>query len=122
MRASVKRYHGPDVDLDSVPLDDPANVGYLIQMMVGPADGPGEESFEVVVCTTAWLERRVVQDGPTLGRHLLIVDAFDWPRVRFFLNKTVEASEGRDWADVANKVGRIVSGSSKTIDCNSGFV
>lgn len=61
MRAAIKAFHSPDVDPDPdldhfTPADD-ADVGILVQLLVGPAGEQGEESFDVVVCTPRWLER-----------------------------------------------------------------
>jgi len=107
VRASVRYFHSPDVDLNDPPQAMSEEVGYLIQMMIGPTDGPGEESFNVVVCTPAWLEGRVREDGPVVGRHHLVVESFDWPRVRLYLNELIDELEGENWTDVATKIGRI---------------
>jgi hypothetical protein len=71
MRAVVRRFHSPDADLDRYVPDDREDVGLLVQMLVGPAEKPGEESFDVVVCTPRWLDRWVREDGPLIGRHHL---------------------------------------------------
>jgi hypothetical protein len=99
--------HSPDVDLESFEPEDPENVGILIQMIVGPADGPGEESFDVVVCTTRWLERWVQEEGPLVGRHHLIVDRFDRRRIGGFLTEAVESEEARTWPELALRIGRL---------------
>lgn len=38
--------------------EDPASFVFGVQMLVGPADGPGEESFELTVCSPEWLAER----------------------------------------------------------------
>jgi len=78
----------------------------LIQMMVGPpGDLGGEESFDVVVCSPDWLREQAAD--PVIGRHLLIVNTFEWDRISAFLASQVAACEGGDWSEVAEKVGRI---------------
>ena len=106
MRAAVKDFLTFDFDR-SAPLSNPSDAGFLVQMLVGPADGPGEESFQVMVCTPAWLERYVDRIGPLIGRHYLIVQDFDWPRVRTFLQQAVETCEAELWHDLAEQIGRI---------------
>ena len=54
MRAQLKRLHSPDVwDLKSFKPDGPFSI--LVEAMAGPVDAPGEESFDIIVCTYDWL-------------------------------------------------------------------
>ena len=75
--------------------------------MVGPADGPGEESFDVLVCTPRWVERLVQEKGPLIGRHYLIVNQLDIPESVRFLAKQVQSLEAKDWSSLAEKLARI---------------
>lgn len=106
MRARVRRLHSPDVDLDTYRPADPADVGVLVQVIVGPADGPGEESFDVVVCTPRWLERHTQRDGPLVGRHHLIVSEYDAKQVREFLVRLFEAEQADSWRALAERLAR----------------
>lgn len=106
MRADIKRFQSPDVDLDSyVPLD-LRNVGVLVQIMVGPENVSGEESFDIVVCTPRWLETWVAEDGPLIGRHHLIVDRWDYARIRLYLTTLVEGVDAPSWEELASRLGR----------------
>lgn len=107
MRAVVRRFHSPDADLESYVPDDPEDVGLLVQLMVGPAGQPGEESFDVVVCTPRGLARWVREDGPLIGRHHLIIERWDAARIRLFLTGIVESEEAPTWRELAAKIGRI---------------
>ena len=80
--------------------------GIMVQLLVGPAEGPGEESFDVTVCTGGWLAARAVS-GPVDARHHTVVDSFNWPALRRHFRKRVEACTGKDWSEVAAKVARI---------------
>lgn len=107
MRAVVHRFHSPDADLDRYVPDDAEDVGLLVQMMAGPAGKPGEESFDVVVCTPRWLDRWVRENGPLIGRHHLVVERWDFARVRLYLAEAVESEEAPTWPELAVKIGRI---------------
>ena len=107
MRAAVRGFHSPDADLDSFVPQDPEDIGLLVQMVVGPAGKPGEESFDVVVCTPRWLDRCVGADGPLIGRHYLIVDRWDAARIRLYLTDAVESEEAPSWPELAARIGRI---------------
>jgi hypothetical protein len=53
MRAELKSL---DLDPDPSTLpDDPAEFSFLARMIVGPPGTPGEESFDVTVCSPEWL-------------------------------------------------------------------
>jgi hypothetical protein len=107
MKATVRSIHSPDVDLESFLPEDPENVGVLIQMLVGPTEGPGEESFDVVVCTPGWLKSWIQLHGPTIGRHHLIVERYDFQEIRNHLTSIIEAEQGNTWQELALRVGRI---------------
>lgn len=107
MKARVRRFHSPDADLNRYVPDDPEDVGLLVQIMAGPEDSQGEESFDVVVCTPRWLDRWVRADGPLIGRHHLIVERWDPPRVRLHLIEAVESLEAPTWPELAAKIGRV---------------
>ncbi len=76
-------------------------------MLVGPSDGPGEESFDVLVCTPGFLAREASQFGPRIGRHLLIVEAMDIANVKRFLEHQVSVLEAPSWSELASKIGQI---------------
>jgi hypothetical protein len=107
MRAAVRSVHSVDVDVDTYTPDDPENDGVWLRLIVGPADGPGEESFDVLVCTPLWLRAVVAKEGPQIGRHHLIVDPFDLTEAREYLRRQVESLEGADWPTLGGMLARI---------------
>jgi hypothetical protein len=107
VRAVVRGFHSPDGDLDRYVPGDPEDVGLLVQVMAGPAGKPGEESFDVVVCTPRWLERRVREEGPLIGRRYLVIERWDATRIRLYLAEAVESKEAPTWPELATKIGRI---------------
>jgi hypothetical protein len=107
MKATIRSLHSPDVDLDQFLPDDPEDVGVLIQVLVGPADGPGEESFDVMLCTPNWLKSWIRSHGPTIGRHHLIVERYDLEQIRQYLSSVIEAEHGNTWQELASRISRI---------------
>jgi hypothetical protein len=69
VRAELRRIHSPDAgELKSwSPADE--DFGILFQLMVGPEDEAGEESFDVTVCTGGWLDNRIREAGILDLRH-----------------------------------------------------
>jgi hypothetical protein len=75
--------------------------------MVGPRDGEGQESFDIEVCTPAWLAKVCEKDGFVIGRHVLIVNDFEQARIRKIVVRMIERCSGDTWKEVAEKVGRL---------------
>jgi hypothetical protein len=107
MRAVLRSVYSTDVDVDAYVSDDPGNAGVWIRLLVGPGDGPGEESFDVLVCTPLWLRDVIAKEGPQIGRHRLVVDPFDLPRAKEFLRQHVESIEAPDWPTLGEKLARL---------------
>ena len=77
-----------------------------LQILAGPSNGPGEESFDLTVCSIPWMAERVRRDGVLDGRHHLIVERYDWSAIRAFVERRVQSCEGREWSEVAVKLAR----------------
>jgi immunity protein 8 of polymorphic toxin system len=108
VRAAVRRFHSPDVDdLAKHRPDDAARFCYLLQVMVGPKGGEGEESFDVLLCTPTWLAENLARDSVVVGRHYLLVQEYDFRRVKRFITAFVEDCSGDTWDEVAEQVGRL---------------
>jgi len=107
VRATVRSIH---LDPDPTALaGDPAEFAFIARLYVGPSDGPGEEAFDVQVCSPEWLARRCALDGFVDGRHTIVttVDAYAEDGLRAFLIRRVEHASGDTWQEVAEKVARL---------------
>ena len=93
VQAELRGIHSPDLAEPALPRD-PENCVVLIQAMVGPKGEQGEESFdfEVVANSHQTLES---------ARGRVVVERFDWSRVRAIVTEGVERARGRSWAEVA---------------------
>ena len=79
VRASLRRLHSPDAwDLKTFQPDDPLDFCILVQAMLGPVDGPGEDSFNFVLCTPQWIARELERDDIVWGRARLIVSHYSY--------------------------------------------
>lgn len=108
MDAELKRLHSPDVfNLEDYHPSDPEKFNILIQAMVGPKGGEGEESFNIEVCTPRWLEETYGRDEVIIGRHHLIVREFNYKKVAATIKQFLQHCSGKDWNDVATRVSRL---------------
>lgn len=108
MRAVVKRFHSPDVDdLAKFQPDEPEKFGFLLQVMVGPKDQTGEESFDIEICTPKWLMERYRKEDVIPGRHRLIIFEYNYQRLVQFIRDYCERWEGKSWEELAEKISRL---------------
>ena len=105
--AKIKGWQVETVSLDEYAPVDQEDFGFQLRLLVGPSDSQGEESFDLTVCTLAWLAARCEADGFVLGRHHLILSRFSASAIKRILVKAVERWSGDSWSDVAEKVSRI---------------
>jgi hypothetical protein len=108
MTGKVRLLHSPDIaDLEAWAPPDPNSFGFLLQVIAGPDSGEGEESFDVELCTPAWLERRYGTEAVVLGAYHLIVFKYNYPKIRDFIETFVRNCSGASWREVAEKIGRL---------------
>lgn len=98
-----------DPDPSTLP-GDPAEFSLLARLVVGPSDSPGEETFDVTVCTPEWLAaaaRRV--GGIYNARHHLVVnfEDFDQRALRAWLAARVQEVEAATWPGIGDQLGRL---------------
>lgn len=108
MRAVIKGMYF-DPEPATLPAD-PAHFNLLVQLMIGPSDGPGVESFQVTVCTPEWLAVRCREvDGIYDPRHHLVVnlESFDKRKLRQWFESRVQKVEAPDWHGVGERLSRI---------------
>lgn len=89
---------------------EPAGFCIHVRLIAGPVGAPGEESFDITVCTAEWLAAAVVKQGGILdARHHVVVDveSFSKPVLESWLRKRVSAVAGASWTEVAEKLGRL---------------
>jgi hypothetical protein len=77
-----------------------------LRLLIGPDESAGEESFDVTVCSPAWLEKECGRDGFVLGRHHMVVSNYDYDLVQRVLTKRVERCSGETWPEIAERIGR----------------
>ncbi|MEM9516618.1 MAG: Imm8 family immunity protein [Actinomycetota bacterium] len=107
MRAQIRGIHSPDVDDPATWTPEQPGWCLFVQLFVGPEDGPGEESFGVVVCDPSWIGQQV-EDGSVLdGRHTLVIDEFDWASLETYFQQRVGSYEENSWVDLAAKLSRL---------------
>lgn len=108
MRAKIKSFHSIDInDFSNFIPDQPDNFSFVLELMVGPDNEPGEESFDIQVCTPLWLLSHLKKDDVIPGIYLLIVLEYNFERIFDRLKELIEPYSGSEWNEIAQKVAKI---------------
>lgn len=78
----------------------------LLQAFIGPEGGAGEEAFDFLVCSPAWILDEVRESGFLLGRHHLVVRRFDLQLIRGAIEEICSHARGESWSEIAARIGR----------------
>lgn len=108
MKPIIKTIISPDVsDLLTYVPNEQDNFGFLLQLLIGPENEEGMESFQVIVCTTRWLEKKYQREDIIIGRHYLLVFEYNYSRIVQKIESYLDQCVGETWLDVAEKVARL---------------
>ena len=107
MRAKIRHIFSPDIEnLETWYPEDPDRFGFLLELIIGPADEEGEELFTFEVCTPQWLRERRETESAVFGHHRILVFDYDYRRIRQMVEGLVERTRGESWTEVATKLNR----------------
>lgn len=102
----LRRLHSPDLlDMVTSCPTKPDDFCILVQAMIGPKGGTGEESFDITVCTPRWLETLLTSERALFGLHYLFVDRYDYERIWGAIARICNSIVGATWSDVAQQLG-----------------
>lgn len=132
MRAEVRSFFCWETDHLEDPEDfapeDPDDWQILIQVFIGTEGEPGEEQFDIVMCTrkrhasqNPGLEEPALFEGetrfvnpgtarkPSIGARYLLVTRYDWAAVTRLLTERITEIEGDDWDSIAERIDRFAA-------------
>lgn len=108
MKAEIKSLYSLDIDdLPNYSPSDPECFNFLLRLIAGPESEPGEESFDIQVCTPKWLFEHHRREDIIMGRHYLIVMEYNYEKLVQFISEYCSRCEGSTWAEVAETLGRL---------------
>jgi hypothetical protein len=108
VRAELKSFFSPDINLDAQSGDTIQEDNILLTLLVGPAGGPGEETFDVTICTVNGLAELLSStNSPVVGRHFLLVKTIQMDEIVPYLRRVISEAEAPTWSEVAQIIGRI---------------
>lgn len=106
MKAELKGIYSPDADLTDSSAELSADI-LLVQLMIGPENAPGEESFDVIVCTPEGQARAGDSHGTEPNEYTVVLDRIDIALVRRYVNDFLRDLERPTWEELATEISRI---------------
>lgn len=111
MKAEIKSWYSTEIDVTTYQSQGPSNDAVWVRILCGPVGQPGEESFDILVCTPDSLKRKLEESGsPLIGRHTLLQERLDLS-VAYdfidFIDDFVDSCDGKDWTEIAEKISRL---------------
>ena len=106
MQANLRMIHSPDIENIEIFSTNSNDFCFLIQAMVGPKDGLGEESFDFTCCSPAWISRQLEQEPALFGRGLIIMNTFSYKDLMRIISSLCDRTLGDTWEDIANTLNR----------------
>jgi Immunity protein 8 len=106
--AELKNVFTSDMDdLATYRPEDSSSFQLTVRAMIGPQNGVGAESFDIQVCTPAWLEKECERFGFCFGKHRLVIRKYDPAQIKSILASLVQRSSGDSWEAVAVKLSQV---------------
>jgi hypothetical protein len=107
VRAAIR-----SVEFDPEPRSlgaDPESFVFQVRLLIGPQGEPGEESFDLTVCSPEWLATECSRTGIVDGLHHLVVNMAEYNEqaLRAWLEKRVSSVQGPLWFDIAPRLARL---------------
>lgn len=96
---SIDLPNGPD----QLPRN-PDDCWILVYADIGMQGSEAIETFLFYVCTLKRLERIVRYEGFEFGRHLIILERFNWKKIEQAITAICDATTGEDWEEIAAKL------------------
>ena len=107
MRAELKTLYSLDVpDLEAWQPEDPECFALNVRAIIGPEGSEGEESFDVTICTAAWLAQEPPPKGFEFLHSRILVERWQYETVKRALGDLCVHTSGKNWIDIANRLSR----------------
>lgn len=73
---------------------------------IGTRGEPGADQFTIMVCTPSWLNNYLAtrDEKHVFGRHYLIMQAWDYERLREVIHWRVQHTPGETWEEFASRL------------------
>lgn len=88
---------------------DPECCCLWVEAFIGPTDEPGDDDYQLGICTPRWLATEGMERGYEWGRFLLIVPRWDYGLVLRAIDELLADLNGPHWRAAADRLARFAS-------------
>ncbi|MCB9093011.1 MAG: hypothetical protein H6620_10680 [Halobacteriovoraceae bacterium] len=107
MKSEIKSILAESENFDkSFHPEDIHNFNFLLRILIGPSGENVQESFDIEVCSTKWIEENLSDDEVMIGRHTLIMKEYNFISLRKRILKLFAAKTGGSWKEIATYFSR----------------
>jgi len=96
---------GGFAELEEFKPEDPSNFEIDLEIFVGFEASPGEERFDLTVCTPHWILELLKEDDPMMGHGIIIVSNYSYPQIVEYIKSYVKMCVGSNIDDAMRRVG-----------------
>lgn len=107
MRANLKSLGSIElpVPLENYRPEDPENFAVTVDLEIGADSGePGADLFQLLVCSPDWLKQQCGTSDPVWGRHILVLERFDFNKLTDAIQRLLPRMDGANWLELAGKI------------------
>ncbi len=105
---SIFSYDVPDGDLERwVPPK--KDFGINVMLFIGWEGENKSDCFNTLLCTPGWFAQYLKKFQVESGQYTILVDAFDYGRLKSYIEAYLERCEGDSWPELARKVDHLAS-------------
>jgi len=109
MYAEIKEMYSLDID-GSLENYSPKDIYYFeleLNLVVGIAGQKGGDLFRIIVCSSKWINDRIINENIIFGRGLLIVHEYNYNLIQEKLAKYIYTCSGNSWNTIASKIAKV---------------
>lgn len=104
MRAVIKGISNDLFDVETYRPERLDSFSLTVRIRIGLDCTQGADDFELLICTSKWLEETVWE--PLWGRGLLIVREYDFFTINQLIHDYVSGCDGESWEIIVAKLGK----------------
>lgn len=108
MNAELKDIFSLEIDcaLAAYVPNEPTTFAVGIRMLIGLPDTDASETFDVTVCTPAWIAAELTAERLMWGANLLVVETYDYATIELAIRNRIAQATGSTWVQIAQKISR----------------
>ena len=108
MRAVIKgHYISDNEDLSTYEPTQPQVFGFILTFAIGPENSAGQDFFEILVASAAYLAKHYSEQMPTFMRHIMLASDYNVQAAVAHVSKYISTLEEDSWEKLVAKIGRM---------------